>query len=162
MSARITIRTYLLVGYPYNQPGEESPRGGASMLLRRLSGSFTGGLVGAFVDSFDIWILGVLGITTLLGVGMRPELTPPWLYPRLVWGGLFGLLLAIPYLEGRPILRGILFSLAPSALMLFVVLPNMGKGLLGLGFGSLTPVLVVGLNFIWGIVAAYWYRVAIR
>jgi hypothetical protein len=132
------------------------------VLLRRLSGSFTGGLVGAFVDSFDIWLLGVLGITASLGVGMRPEFTPPWLYPRLVWGGIFGLLFATPFLKGRPVFRGIVFSLLPSALMLFIVLPNMGKGLLGLGFGNLTPALVVGLNFIWGIVGACWYRVSVR
>lgn len=131
------------------------------MLLRRLSASFTGGLAGAFVDSFNIWILGVLGITTLLGVGMRPEFTASWLYPRLVWGGLFGLLFATSFLESRPALRGILFSLLPSALMLLVVLPNMGKGLLGLGFGTLTPVIVVGLNLIWGIVASYWYRTSV-
>jgi hypothetical protein len=147
---------------PCNQPWNESPHRGVSMLFRRLSGGFTGGLVGAFIDSFNIWILGVIGITGLLGVGMRPEFTPSWLYPRLVWGGLFGLLFALPVLEDRPILRGILFSLLPSALMLFVVLPNMGKGLLGLGFGSLTPLLVVSLNFIWGIVAAYWYRISVR
>lgn len=132
------------------------------MLLRRLSGSFSGGLVGALVDSFNIWALGALGITDLLGVGMRPEFTPPWLYPRLVWGGIFGLLFATPFLEDRPVSRGILFSLAPSAVMLVVVLPNMGKGFLGLGFGNLTPVLVVGLNFIWGIVAAYWYKMSAR
>jgi hypothetical protein len=127
-----------------------------------LSGSFAGGLVGAFVDSFNIWLLGVLGITSLLGVGMRPEFTPPWLYPRLVWGGIFGLLFATPFLKNRPISRGILFSLLPSAMMLFVVLPKMGKGLLGLGFGNLTPALVVGLNFIWGIVGAYWYKASVR
>jgi hypothetical protein len=75
------------------------------MLLRKLSSSFTGGLVGAFVDSFNIWILGVIGITGLLGVGMRPEFTPPWLYPRLVWGGLFGLLFALPVLEDRPVFK---------------------------------------------------------
>ncbi len=132
------------------------------MLLGRLSGGFAGGLVGAFVDSFNIWLLGVLGITALLGVGMRPEFTPPWLYPRLVWGGIFGLLFATPFLEDRPILRGILFSLIPSAIMLSVVLPNMGKGLLGLGFGTLTPVIVIGLNFIWGIVGASWYRVSVK
>ena len=132
------------------------------MLLRRLSGGFAGGLTGAFVDSFNIWVLGVLGITTLLGVGMRPEFTPPWLYPRLVWGGIFGLLFATPFWEDRPISRGILFSLIPSALMLFVVLPDMGKGLLGLGFGNLTPVIVIGLNFIWGIVGAYWYRASVK
>ncbi len=46
--------------------------------------------------------------------------------------------------------------------MLLVVFPDMGKGPLGLGFGALTPVLVVLLNFIWGLVAAYWYRYALR
>jgi hypothetical protein len=48
-----------------------------------------------------------------------------------------------------------LFSLLPSAFVLFVAFPNMGKGRLGPGFGTLTPVLVVLLNFIWGIVASY-------
>jgi hypothetical protein len=60
---------------------------------------------------------------------------------------------------GKPtIFRGCMFSLLPSAMMLFLVLPGMGKGLLGLGFGTLTPVVVVGLNLIYGIVAAYWYK----
>lgn len=132
------------------------------MLIRKLSGGFTGGLVGAFIDSVNIWLLGAFGITTLLGIGMRPDFTPPWLYPRLVWGGLFGLLFATPFLEDRPLWRGILFSLLPSGVMLFLVLPSMGKGVLGLGFGTLTPVLVVGLNFIWGIAGAFWYRISVR
>jgi hypothetical protein len=46
----------------------------------------------------------------------------------------------------------------PSAMMLFMVFPSMGKGVLGLGFGTMTPILVVGLNFIYGIVASFWYK----
>jgi len=38
------------------------------------------------------------------------------------------------------------------------VLPEMGKGMLGLGFGAVTPLVVIGLNCIYGIVAALWYR----
>jgi hypothetical protein len=34
----------------------------------------------------------------------------------------------------------------------------MGKGLFGLGFGILTPAMVIVLNFIYGIIAAYWYK----
>jgi hypothetical protein len=45
-------------------------------------------------------------------------------------------------------------------MMLFVVLPSMGKGMFGLGFGTLMPVVVVGLNFLYGIVASYWYAKA--
>lgn len=117
-----------------------------------------GGLIGALVDSFNIWILGQAGITAALGIALRPDFTAPWLYPRLVWGGLWGLLFLLPVLKGRPLRRGLLFSLAPSLMVLLVVFPSMGKGLFGLEFGLLTPALVILLNFIWGIVGAYWFR----
>ena len=72
------------------------------------------------------------------------------------------LLLLLPLWKKQTILRGCLFSLLPSAMMLFMVLPGMGKGLLGLGFGTLTPLVVIGLNFIYGIVAAYWYKTTVE
>ena len=127
-------------------------------MVRKISGAFTGGAFGAFVDSFNIWILGKAGITAMLGIGLKPEFTPSWLYPRLVWGGIWMLLLLLPIWKKRDILRGCAFSLVPSAMMLFMVFPEMGKGMLGLGFGALTPVLVIILNFIYGIVASLWYR----
>ncbi|MEW6428415.1 MAG: hypothetical protein AB1568_10310 [Thermodesulfobacteriota bacterium] len=126
--------------------------------VRKISGAFTGGALGGLADSINIWALSRLGITGLLGVAMKPEFTPPWLYQRLVWGGLWMLLLLLPLWRERPVLRGCVFSLPPSAMMLFLVLPGMGKGMLGLGFGAMTPVVVIGLNFVYGIIAAYWYR----
>jgi hypothetical protein len=33
----------------------------------------------------------------------------------------------------------------------------MGKGLFGLGYGAMMPVVVVVLNFIYGIFASWWY-----
>lgn len=131
-------------------------------MLHKVSAAYVGGLLGALVDSFNIWFLGKAGVTGLLGVGLRPEWTESWLYPRLVWGGIWGLLLLLPVLRGRAVLRGIVFSVAPSAVVLIAVFPAMGKGALGLGFGSLTPVIVVLLNFGWGVVASLWYRQAAR
>jgi hypothetical protein len=104
--------------------------------------------------------MGVVGISDLIGIGMKPEFTAPWVYQRMIWGGLWMLLLLLPVLKQRIALRGMLFSLLPSAMMLFVVLPSMGKGMFGLGFGTLMPVVVVGLNFLYGIVASYWYAKA--
>jgi len=127
-------------------------------MIRKLSGAFTGGAIGGLVDSINIVLLGKLGITGLLGVTMTPEFTAPWLYQRMVWGGIWMLLLVLPLWNSKTMLRGCVFSLLPSAMMLFMVLPGMGKGLLGLGFGTLTPLVVVGLNFIYGIVAAHWYQ----
>lgn len=131
-------------------------------MIRKISGAFTGGAIGGLVDSLNITILGRTGISDLLGVGMKPEFTAPWLYQRMVWGGIWMLLLLLPLWEKRTVLRGCLFSLFPSAMMLFMVLPDMGKGFLGLGFGTLTPVVVIGLNCIYGVVAAYWYKSTLR
>lgn len=130
------------------------------VMLRKLSGAFTGGVLGGLLDSFNIWAMGVVGISDLIGIGMKPEFTAPWVYQRMIWGGLWMLLLLLPVLKQRIALRGMLFSLLPSAMMLFVVLPSMGKGMFGLGFGTLMPVVVVGLNFLYGIVASYWYAKA--
>ncbi len=129
-------------------------------MIRKISGAFTGGAIGGFIDSVNIVVLAKLGITDLLGVSMKPEFTGPWLYPRLVWSGLWMLLLLLPLWPKRTALRGCLFSLLPSAMMLFMVFPEMGKGVLGLGFGTLTPLLVIGLNCLYGMIAAYWYKAA--
>jgi len=71
------------------------------------------------------------------------------------------LLLLLPIWQNRTMLRGCIFSLLPSAMMLFVVFPDMGKGVLGLGFGVMTPLVVIGLNFIYGIIAAFWYNATV-
>ena len=129
-------------------------------MTRKISAAFTGGAVGGFVDSFNIWIMGRTGISDLIGLTMKPEFNAHWQYQRMVWGGIWMLLLLLPLLRGKTLLRGCLFSLLPSAMMLFMVLPEMGKGMLGLGFGAITPVVVIGLNCIYGMVASLWYRKA--
>ena len=127
-------------------------------MIRKISVAFAGGALGGLVDSFNIWFMGKIGISDLIGLTMKPELNAPWLYLRMVWGGLWMLLLLLPLLQGKTLLRGCLFSLLPSAIMLFMVLPEMGKGVLGLGFGGITPVIVIGLNCIYGMIASVWYR----
>lgn len=49
------------------------------------------GCIGAFANSVALWLLGDLGITRSLGIAISPGLTPNWLYPRIVWGGIWGL-----------------------------------------------------------------------
>ncbi|MBC8018189.1 MAG: hypothetical protein H7X83_06690 [Verrucomicrobia bacterium] len=129
-------------------------------MIRKISAAFTGGVIGGFVDSFNIWAMGRIGISDMIGLAMKPEFNAPWLYQRMVWGGIWMLLLLLPLMGNRVILRGMLFSLLPSAMMLFFVFPSMGKGMLGLGFGMITPLVVIGLNLVYGIVAASWYRSA--
>jgi hypothetical protein len=127
-------------------------------MLRKLSTAFTGGTFGALAASLLFWELGRDGVTAWLGIALHPSLSPAWLYPRLVIGGLWGLLLLLPLFPDRPATRGMLLGLVPAAHALFYQLPAAGRGLFGLGYGQLTPVLIVLLNLTWGMCAALWFR----
>jgi len=125
--------------------------------VRYISGAFTGGALGGLLDSFNIWFMGKVGLSDLIGISMKPDFTAPWLYQRMIWGGLWMLLLLIPVWKDRTILRGMVASIFPSAMVLLVVFPSMNKGVLGLEFGIAMPMVVITLNFIYGIFSAYWY-----
>jgi hypothetical protein len=127
-------------------------------MIRNISAAFAGGAVGGFVDSFNIWFMGKVGVSNLIGLSMKPESTAPWLYQRMIWGCIWMLLLLFPLMRDKVLLRGCFFSFLQSAMMLFLVLPGMGKGVLGIGFGAVTPMIVIGLNCIYGMVASLLYR----
>lgn len=129
--------------------------------LTRLSQVFSAGCLGGLVNSLAVWIFGVIGITAAFGVKIAPPLTRPWLYQRIVWGGIWGLLFLLPLLSKRRVLQGLLFSLGPTLVQLFVVFPvQAGKAMMGLDLGPLTPVFVLIFNAVWGVTAALWLRAA--
>jgi hypothetical protein len=126
-------------------------------LAKRATVVFGAGCVGALANSLVAWLLGAYGVTYSFGVQMAPKLTLPWLYPRIVWGGLWGILFALPMLRNSVWKRGIVVSLGPTLFQLFVVFPYLaGKGVMGLELGNWTPAFVVVLNAVWGVVGALW------
>ncbi len=127
---------------------------------RKLGLVFSAGSVGGLANSIAVWVLGAAGVSAALGVSLAPALTPEWLYPRLVWGGIWGVLFLLP-LRGSPVTRGLVWSLGPSVVQLFVVFPlKAGKGMMGFDLGLLTPLFVLFFNAVWGITAAYFLRLA--
>lgn len=125
--------------------------------IRRLSLVFAAGALGGLVNSTVIWLFGRAGITAELGVKLAPAFTPAWLYPRLVWGGIWGFLFLLPLAQNRPFQQGLLISLGPTIVQLFVIFPyQLNKGMLGLELGTLTPVFVLFFNAVWGVAAALW------
>ena len=126
--------------------------------LDRAAVSFAAGAFGALINSLAVWAAGAYGLTARIGVAIAPALTAGWLYPRLVWGGLWGFLFLLP-LRGSWWLRGLSVSLAPSAFALLYVLPQLtGHGLFGLRLGALTPAVVLAANAVWGLAAAWLLR----
>lgn len=119
-------------------------------LCARMFTAYAAGAIAAAIASLALWVAGRAELTAALGVSIAPPLSWRWLAPRLVWGGLWAL--PFPFIPRRlsPVRRGLLLSLAPSAASLFWFLPEAGHGSAGRGLGDLTPVVVVGVNALWG------------
>jgi hypothetical protein len=130
-----------------------------TLSMKDLSLTFAAGVLGGLANSLTVWLFGAVGLNQLLGVALAPKLTLAWLYPRLLWGGLWGwlFLLHLPKLTYPS--RGYIFSLGPSLVQIFVVFPLQAqKGVGGVELGYLMPFLVLFFNAVWGLVTAIWLK----
>lgn len=129
--------------------------------MRKLLLVFAAGALGGLVNSLVVWQFGVLGISQSLGVAIAPGWSPHWLYPRIVWGGLWGFLFLLPLLNNQLLAKSFILSLFPTIVQLFVVFPyQTNAGVAGLGLGTLTPLLVLFFNWVWALAAAIALRMA--
>lgn len=127
-------------------------------MIRRVFLIFSAGALGGLACSLLLWAMGQAGVTQAIGVAMAPSLTAAWLYPRIVWGGIWGALFILRFPTGGWFVRGLLFSLGPSLAALLWFLPQAGLGWFGLNLGTLTPLIVLVVNACWGLVAAFSLR----
>ena len=117
------------------------------------------GITGGVVNSIGIWAFGVLGINQALGFNMAPELTVAWLMPRLISSALWGLLFLLPFWPHALIRKGLLLSIGPLTLMLFMVFPKMGAGMLGLQLGHAAPFFALFFSMVWGGTAGLFLKI---
>ena len=67
----------------------------------------------------------------------------------------------LPLLRQSRLLQGLLYSLGPTIVQLFIVFPiKANKGVMGLDLGAMTPLFVIIFNGVWGICAAFWLSAA--
>jgi hypothetical protein len=130
-------------------------------IARKASLYFAAGAFGGLANGLAVWLAGHFGITAALGVAISPSLSPPMLYHRVVWGGIWGLVFLVPLAVRAPALRALLYSLGPTFVQLFIIFPEKaGKGMMGLDLGTLTPAFVVIFNFIWAMAAILLLKAA--
>jgi len=120
------------------------------VLLQHLATSYSCGAFGALVACLLLWTLGAYGINAALSVSLAPGLARHWLYPHLVWGGVWALLFLLPW-RSAWVSRGLLLSLPPLLWQLFILFPRAGAGLAGMGLGVLTPVVLLLVFAVWGL-----------
>lgn len=140
-----------------NVPMAAAARGedmGMRGFLERASVCFAAGVFGALVASFGLWLAGWYGWTAALGVSLSPPWEAAWIHPRLIWGGLWGLLFLPRFLEYSILWRGLLLSLGPSLAQLLALFPLPGDT------GAWAVLFVLGSNALWGWAAAAWVLTA--
>ncbi|MFC3154944.1 hypothetical protein [Gilvimarinus japonicus] len=129
--------------------------------MRRWMLVFAAGALGALVSALAMWLAGRYGITQAMGVRWAPALSAHWLYPRIVWGGLWGFLFLLPLFGSRWLLKSAVLALIVSLIQLFVIFPyTTTYGVAGLELGMLMPVVVYAFAFIWALAAAISLRLA--
>ena len=129
--------------------------------MRKICIYFSAGAAGGLANSLAVWLFGYWGITKALSVSIAPALTPGYLYPRIVWGGIWALLFVFPFMTSKPIKKGVILSIFPTLVQLLVVFPlKANKDYLGIDLGLLTPLFVIIFNAIWGIFAGLVIRLS--
>ena len=119
-------------------------------LLRNLSCAFTSGIIGAMV---------LVGAQVLIqGVPSDMTTFKHNLYRLMIWGGVWALLLIIPFCGKRWFIRGSIIGLAVILVNFLVLMPLSGKGYFAVDAGWVVFFSNIGCNYLWGIVAALWYK----
>jgi hypothetical protein len=129
--------------------------------MKKICLYFSAGSAGGLANGLVVWLFGYWGITTDFGVSIAPVLSPEYLYPRIVWGGIWAFLFVVPFMKSKPIKKGIILSIFPTLVQLLVVFPlKAKKGYLGIDLGLLTPLFVIVFNAIWGMFAGLILRLS--
>ncbi len=129
--------------------------------MRKLLFYFAAGCVGGLAYGLSIWMFGRAGVTSAFGVSIYGSLTASWFYPRIVWGGIWGMLFILSISNSSMLWKGTVLSLIPTAVQLFVVYPLLThQGIAGFELGLLTPLLVLFFNWVWGIATALTIKLA--
>jgi hypothetical protein len=122
---------------------------------------FAAGCLGALIQCLVMWLFTRYGITHSLGVSLSGSIAPAWMYPRIVWGGLWGFLFLLPILTNSIFVRSFVLALIPAGVQLFVIYPFYdGKGVAGLSLGLLTPFLVLFFWWMWSLATSITLKLA--
>lgn len=113
---------------------------------------YAAGSLGAVLQIVVMSLAVHYGFTQDLGVRIAASYSPSWMYPRIVWGGLWGLVFLLPILSGSLLMRSAVLSLIPACVQLFIIYPFYeGKSFAGLSQGMLTPLVVLFFWWVWAL-----------
>ncbi len=126
-----------------------------SAVPRAVALCFAAGAAAGFIKCVAAWLTLRYGIATQLGAHVAGSLSAAAIHPRVVIGGLWGLLFLLPMARNPVLVSGLLWGLVVAAaeLVLFPLIGGRTPSLL-----NTTALLALLLSLVWGVVAALLLR----
>lgn len=122
---------------------------------------FAAGCLGALVQIVAMNLAVHYGFTHHLGVQFGASFSPQWMYPQIVWGGLWGFVFLLPIFAGSIVVRSFLLCLIPALVQLFIIFPFYeGKGFAGISRGILMPCVVLFFWWVWALATSITLKLA--
>jgi len=122
---------------------------------------FAAGSLGALIQILAMNLAVHYGLIHSLGVQMGASFSPYWMYPRIVWGGLWGFVFLLSVLSSSLVMRSFLLCLIPAFVQLFIIFPFYeSKGFAGLSLGVLTPFVVLFFWWVWALATSITLKLA--
>ena len=121
-------------------------------VFRLLTLGFGAGAFGAVILALVSAGLNALNVQALIGLPPppAPESYLPLFYRLVVWGGIWGVLLAVPVLNRQWWLKGIVIGVLATLAILFYFNPAVTTPPMRFAYALV-------LNAIWGIAAGAWW-----
>lgn len=132
--------------------------------FERIVQAFVAGAVAALATSVVIWLMSAGGIFMVLGIPLDASGEGVgWFLWRALRGGLWGLLLVVPFLRDFPHWgRGMIVALGPTAKLWLYNYPAEGRGLFGLAHGMGLPLTALAFWLLWGALAGVVFTLLTR
>lgn len=126
-----------------------------SNALRGVALCFAAGAAAGFIKCVAAWLLVRYGIAAQLGASVLGSLSPVVLHPRIVIGGLWGLLFLLPMARSSVLVSGMLWGVVVAAaeLVLFPLIAGRTPALL-----TMTALVALLLWLVWGLASALLLR----
>lgn len=127
--------------------------------VNKLCIAYAAGTIGALANAAFIAVIAMMGINVIFDMVAFSSLSFGWLFPRMIWGGIFALFLLAPTLGKRWIVRGLLVSIVPTIIAIYAM-PVLQGGMteaLKLEITLMILVITYLFNCVWGLVASYLY-----
>lgn len=126
-----------------------------SNVARAVALCFAAGAAAGFLKCVAAWLTLRYGVAAQLGAHVVGSLSPVVIYPRVVIGGLWGLLFLLPMARNSILVSGLLWGVVVAAaeLVLFPLIGGRTPALL-----NMSVLLALLLWLVWGLAAAFLLR----